>query len=97
MAFMRKQHKTGTGGKLQNNDRPLTLSELPLHQQAEILYIGPGVFSAKLLNLGFLPGQRLSKVRYSAFGNAVYIQLENIQVALRLSETSHIYIKNIDA
>ncbi len=74
---------------------PKTLNSLNPGQSAFVSVLNENNFTCKLMNLGIMPKTKVTMVRKAPFGGAFYIKIDNIQMAMRESEASSIYIQDI--
>jgi len=69
-----------------------TLGELLPGESAFIEEIDLSIFTCKLLSLGLLPRTKVIMVRPSPFGDAYYVKMGNLHLAIRKSEAAAIKI-----
>jgi ferrous iron transport protein A len=74
---------------------PKTLDMLQPGQSAYVAKLNENIYTCKLMNLGILPKTRVTVIRKAPFGGALYIKIDNYQMAMRPNEAASIYIKDI--
>lgn len=74
--------------------QPIPLSNLPLHQPAQIIEIAEhNPVSERLAALGLLPGTTLSICHIAPLGDPISIQVNNRQFAIRQSEAKLVLVQ----
>lgn len=68
------------------------ISDLNTGDKAVIQQYTHSFIACKLSAMGLLPGDEISLVRKSAFGNTLYIKTENNAICLRANEAKFILI-----
>jgi Fe2+ transport system protein FeoA len=72
--------------------RHRTLPELKAHESAQAISIIDPALACKLTSMGVLPGVQIEMVRKSPFGDAFYIKVDGVRLALRIEEASSILL-----
>lgn len=70
-----------------------TLLNLKPGESAKIAVVSESSLTCKLLNLGLLPGTKVTLVRKAPFGGAFYIKLGSHQLAVRTEEAASITVE----
>lgn len=70
----------------------ITLNQVQRHQTVTILRIEKSPWSARLTEMGFLPGSMASVIRKSPLGSSLYVKLNSSHIALRKKEAEQIII-----
>jgi Fe2+ transport system protein FeoA len=69
-----------------------TLPELKAHESAETIAFTHQELACKLTTMGVRPGVRIEMVRPSPFGDAFYVKIDGVRLALRAEEAAHIVL-----
>jgi ferrous iron transport protein A len=70
-----------------------TLPELKAHESAcTIAFVHPEL-ACKLTAMGVLPGTRIEMVRTAPFGDAYYVKVDGVRLALRAEEAASILLE----
>lgn len=69
-----------------------TLNQIVRHRTVTIQEIKESPWSARLAELGFLPGNKTSIIRKSPFGSTLYVKLNSSRIALRKNEAEQVVI-----
>lgn len=70
-----------------------TVPDLKSHESAQAISFENPVLACKLTSMGVLPGARIEMVRQSPFGNAYYVKVDGVRMALRWEEAASILIE----
>lgn len=70
-----------------------TIPDLKVNESARTISISDVALACKLTAMGVLPGTRIEMVRTSPFGNAYYIKVDGIRIALREAEAACILLE----
>lgn len=74
------------------SNKPISLFALPVGETTIISRLGgSGAFRARLGELGFVPGQKVTKAYTTSVGNPIVFELMGSQVSLRAEEAKNIY------
>lgn len=57
---------------------------------------GPVVFKRRILEMGFIPGEKISIVRRAPLRDPLELKLKNYHLALRVSEAEKIHVMPVD-
>jgi len=71
----------------------LNLSDLNINQAGVIKEISEHKVSGKLFEFGVLPGSTFKVLSKAPFHGPIFIQVENLKIALRRSEAIHIIVE----
>jgi ferrous iron transport protein A len=71
------------------------LSELPVGQTATIRRFEDDEIFLKLMEMGFIPGEKVVIEQVAPLGDPIAIQIAGYQVSLRLNEASKIMVEPI--
>ncbi len=71
----------------------LTLNQINRHQTVHIHHITESPWSARLTEMGFMPGHTIAVIRKSPFGSTLYVRLNASRIALRKIEAEQVVIK----
>lgn len=69
-----------------------TLNQIIRHKTVTIQEIKESPWSARLAELGFLPGSKTTIIRKSPFGSTLYVKLNSSRIALRKNEAEQVII-----
>jgi len=69
------------------------LSELEVGQKATIRQFEDDEIFLKLMEMGFIPGEKVIIEQVAPFGDPIAIQIAGYQVSLRLNEASTIMVE----
>lgn len=72
--------------------RHRTLSELKAHESAQAISITDPALACKLTAMGVLPGAVIEMIRKAPFGDAFYIKVDGVRLALRNDEAKQILL-----
>jgi ferrous iron transport protein A len=75
---------------------PLRLSNLPLHTQGTIVGFDQDDIVLKLMEMGFIPGEKVSIEHVSPAGDPIVITVSGYLVSLRLNEASKILVELVN-
>ena len=71
-----------------------TISDLKLGQSAEVLSLGNNTASLKLLEMGVLPGSKITMMGSAPFGDPIKILIgDDFMLSLRKAEAKNIILK----
>ena len=70
-----------------------TIPDLKINESARTISISDAALACKLTAMGVLPGTRIEMVRTSPFGNAYYIKVDGVRIALREEEPASILLE----
>ncbi|MBY5959905.1 ferrous iron transport protein A [Membranicola marinus] len=70
-----------------------TLNHIACHKPVTIKRIENASCSARLTELGFLPGTTTTVIRKSPFGSTLYVKLNTSHIALRKKEAAQVIIQ----
>ncbi|MBK7935698.1 MAG: ferrous iron transport protein A [Lewinellaceae bacterium] len=70
-----------------------TISELKINESALAIAVTDPALAGKLTAMGVLPGTRIELVRPAPFGNAYYIKVDGVRLALREEEAACILLE----
>jgi len=70
-----------------------TLPDLKAHESAEAIAFSDPALAGKLTAMGVRPGTIIEMVRKAPFGQAYYIKVEGIRLALREEEAASIMLE----
>jgi len=70
-----------------------TLNHIACHKIVTIHRIESSPCSARLTEMGFLPGHTTTVVRKSPFGSTLYVRLNKSHIALRKKEAAQVIIQ----
>ncbi|MFM7152566.1 MAG: ferrous iron transport protein A [Bacteroidota bacterium] len=70
-----------------------SIPDLKIHETARALSFSDAALACKLTSMGFLPGARVEMVRQSPFGNAFYVKVDGVRMALRREEAASILLE----
>lgn len=79
----------------QGDYKPMTANTLPLNKSGKILEILPSPLKINLMELGFLPGKKITLQHKAPSGGPMAFQMEETLLALRESEASLIRVELI--
>ncbi len=75
----------------------MTLKELQIGKSGKILSVaGEGALRQHLLDMGLIPGARLTMVKYAPMGDPVEVRVNSYELTLRLAEAENIGIKPVE-
>jgi ferrous iron transport protein A len=69
------------------------LSELEIGQEAIIRHFEDDEIFLKLMEMGFIPGEKVTVDQVAPFGDPIAIHIAGYQVSLRLNEASKIMVE----
>jgi ferrous iron transport protein A len=69
------------------------LPELKAHESAKTIAFVDNELACKLTAMGVLPGARIEMVRQAPFGDAYYVKVDGIRLALRAEEAAGILLE----
>jgi Fe2+ transport system protein FeoA len=70
-----------------------SLPDLKAHESARTISISDPALACKLTAMGVLPGSRIEMVRSAPFGNAYYVKVDGVRIALRQEEAANILLE----
>lgn len=70
-----------------------TISDLKENESALTIAFADPALAGKLTSMGVLPGARIELVRPAPFGQAYYIKVDGIRLALREEEAASILLE----
>ncbi|MBL7825296.1 MAG: ferrous iron transport protein A [Saprospiraceae bacterium] len=70
-----------------------SIPDLKTNESARALSFSDAALACKLTAMGVLPGARVEMVRQSPFGNAYYVKVDGVRLALRKEEADSILIE----
>lgn len=70
-----------------------TIADLKQHESALTIAVTDPALAGKLTAMGVLPGTLIELVRPAPFGNAFYIKVDGIRLALREEEAACILLE----
>ena len=70
-----------------------TVTDLKLHENARAIAFSDPKLACKLTSMGVLPGANIQVVRSSPFGDAYYIKVDGVRLALREAEAANILVE----
>ncbi len=74
----------------------MTLKELAIGKSAEILAVGgEGALRQHLLDMGLIPGAKVTMVKYAPMGDPVEVRIHSYELTLRLAEAEKIEITDV--
>jgi len=74
------------------NTEALTLDKLSHGVDAKIVEVSDSSYACTLLTMGILPNVKISVLRSSPFGQALYVKVGNNYIALRKEESKSITV-----
>ena len=75
----------------------MTLKELQIGKSGKILSVaGEGALRQHLLDMGLIPGARLTMVKYAPMGDPVEVRVNSYELTLRLAEAENIGIEPVE-
>ena len=75
----------------------MTLKELQIGKTGKILSVaGEGALRQHLLDMGLIPGARLTMVKYAPMGDPVEVRVNSYELTLRLAEAENIGIEPVE-
>ena len=74
---------------------PYTLADLRLGEKATIDSFTDGELSVKLLEMGCLPGERVTVDRFAPLGDPMAIHVADSIISIRLEEADNVLVKAI--
>ena len=77
------------------DSKPMTADTLPLNSTGKILEISPSPLKINLMELGFLPGKKITLQHLAPSGGPMAFRMEETLLALRKSEASLIQVELI--
>ncbi|MEY3243149.1 MAG: hypothetical protein RIR11_4588 [Bacteroidota bacterium] len=69
-----------------------TLPELKAHESAQAVSFTDPELACKLTAMGVLPGAMIEMVRKAPFGDAFYVKVDGVRLALRTEEAEQILL-----
>lgn len=75
--------------------KPMTADTLPLNKSGKILEILPSPLKINLMELGFLPGKKITLQHMAPSGGPLAFKMDETLLALRKSEASLIRVELI--
>jgi Fe2+ transport system protein FeoA len=72
----------------------ITLNHIACHKTVTIQRIENSPCSARLTEMGFLPGHATTVIRKSPFGSTLYVRLNTSHIALRKKEAAQVIIQD---
>lgn len=75
--------------------KPMTADTLPLNKSGKILEILPSPLKINLMELGFLPGKKITLQHMAPSGGPMAFKMDETLLALRKSEASLIRVELI--
>lgn len=72
----------------------ITLNQIACRKSVRIERIEESPCSARLTEMGFLPGNTTTVIRKSPFGSTLYVKLNTSHIALRKKEAAQIIIQD---
>ena len=74
----------------------MTLKELAIGKAATIVTVGgEGALRQHLLDMGLIPGARVSMVKFAPMGDPVEVRINSYELTLRLADAEKIEIKDV--
>ena len=74
----------------------MTLKELAIGKAATIVTVGgEGALRQHLLDMGLIPGARVSMVKFAPMGDPVEVRINSYELTLRLADAAQIEIKDV--
>ncbi|MGN1349931.1 MAG: FeoA domain-containing protein, partial [Anaerovoracaceae bacterium] len=74
----------------------MTLKELKIGETATITAVGgSGALRNHLLDMGLIPGTRITVVKYAPMGDPVELRLHGYELTLRLDDAEKIQVENV--
>jgi len=70
-----------------------TVPDLKQHESALAIAFNDSALAGKLTAMGVLPGARVELVRSAPFGNAYYVKVDGVRLALREEEAASILLE----
>lgn len=70
-----------------------TVADLKKHESARTIAFTDPELACKLTPMGILPGTQIQMVRHAPFGNAFYIKVDGVRIALREEEARSILLE----
>lgn len=70
-----------------------SILDLNKNESAKALAFSNSELACKLTSMGVLPGARVEMVRKAPFGNAYYVKVDGIRLALREEEAASILLE----
>jgi ferrous iron transport protein A len=70
-----------------------TVPDLKINESAEAIAFSDSALACKLTAMGVLPGARIELVRTAPFGDAYYIKVDGVRLALRKEEAAGILLE----
>lgn len=72
----------------------ITLNQIACRKSVRIERIEESSCSARLTEMGFLPGNTTTVIRKSPFGSTLYVKLNTSHIALRKKEAAQVIIQD---
>jgi ferrous iron transport protein A len=72
--------------------RHRTLPELKAHESAQTISFTDHALACKLTAMGVLPGATIEMIRKAPFGDAFYVKVDGVRLALRTDEAKQILL-----
>ncbi len=72
--------------------RHRTLTELKANESAQAISFTDPALAGKLTAMGVLPGAKIEMVRKAPFGDAFYVKVDGVRLALRNEEARSILL-----
>jgi ferrous iron transport protein A len=70
-----------------------TIADLKINEAARTIAFTDSALACKLTAMGMLPGAQVEMVRPAPFGNAYYIKVDGVRLALRAEEAQSILLE----
>jgi len=71
----------------------LSLAQLQVGDSAEVVAVrGQGAIAVRLLEMGFVPGSKVSVVKAAPFGDPLELRVRGYHVSLRLAEAARVEV-----
>lgn len=70
----------------------LTLNQINRDKTVQIHHVVDSPWSARLTEMGFLPGHSTAVIRKSPFGSTLYVRMNSSRIALRRIEAEQVII-----
>ncbi|MDE7476420.1 MAG: ferrous iron transport protein B, partial [Lachnospiraceae bacterium] len=74
----------------------MTLKELPIGKEATVTLVGgEGALRQHFLDMGVIPGAKITMVKYAPMGDPVEFRIHGYELTLRLADAQQIEIENV--
>lgn len=78
-----------------NTTNMVTLDEIGIGESAIVVGFADGAFSRRLLEMGFVPGTRVSVLRSAPLGDPIQYAVMSGRVAMRRSDAASVLVESV--